>query len=122
VVFHPLTLNQINAIFSIEIGELSARLAEQGCKLRVLPSARRFLIEEGWDPKFGGRPLRRTIQKELEDPLALLLLEHNQPAGTVFTAGYRNGKIRITGSKKALPAGTGNEEAVTEEEPVETVY
>jgi ATP-dependent Clp protease ATP-binding subunit ClpC len=122
VVFHPLTLPQIEAIFNIEIGELSGRLAEQGCTLRVLSSARKFLIEKGWDPKFGGRPLRRTIQKELEDPLAQLLLEQARPAGTVYTAGFSKGKIRITGKTMPETFSGFEDEAEFVEEPAEALY
>jgi ATP-dependent Clp protease ATP-binding subunit ClpC len=104
VVFHPLSIKQIERIFNIEAAELSARLAEQGFSLKVLPGARKILIEKGWDPKFGGRPLRRTIQKELEDPLSLLLLNGQWPAGTVFVAGGRNGTVRLSG-KGAVNSG-----------------
>jgi ATP-dependent Clp protease ATP-binding subunit ClpC len=97
VVFHPLNMKQIEAILDIEIGELSRRLDEQGYRIRVLPRARKILIEKGWDPKFGGRPLRRTIQKELEDPLSLLLLKSVWPQGTLFTADGRKGKISLSG-------------------------
>jgi ATP-dependent Clp protease ATP-binding subunit ClpC len=102
VVFHPLTMKEIEEIFAIETGELSRRLAEQGYGLRVLPAARKILIEKGWDPKFGGRPLRRTIQKELEDALALLILEKSWPPGTLFSADGRRGKISLSG-KQPLP-------------------
>jgi ATP-dependent Clp protease ATP-binding subunit ClpC len=124
VVFHPLSLEQIEAIFNIELGDLSARLAEQDYHIRILPSARRFLIEKGWDPKFGGRPLRRTIQKELEDPLAQLLLERNWPVGTVFSAGLgrdcnREGKIKLRG--KVPVADNGNEETMSLEETEEVL-
>jgi ATP-dependent Clp protease ATP-binding subunit ClpC len=96
VVFHPLDQKQIEAIFDIELGDLCDRMAEQNYRIRVLPSARRFLVEKGWDPKFGGRPLRRTIQRELEDPLSQLLLERSWPDGTAFNAACtRAGKIRI---------------------------
>jgi ATP-dependent Clp protease ATP-binding subunit ClpC len=96
VVFHPLDQKQIEAIFDIELGDLCTRMAEQNYRIRVLPSARHFLVEKGWDPKFGGRPLRRTIQRELEDPLAQMLLERNWPEGTAFSAVCsRTGKIRI---------------------------
>jgi ATP-dependent Clp protease ATP-binding subunit ClpC len=97
VVFHPLDMKQIEAILDIEIGELSRRLGEQGYGIRVLPAARKILIEKGWDPKFGGRPLRRTIQKELEDPLSLLLLESGWPRGALFTADGRKGNISLSG-------------------------
>ena len=105
VVFHPLDMEQIESILDIELAELSARLAEQDYGIRVLPAARRFLIEKGWDPKFGGRPLRRTLQKELEDPLSRMLLEHDWPFGTVFTAGCRGEGIRL--SSKAPSGATG---------------
>ncbi|MCL1837546.1 MAG: ATP-dependent Clp protease ATP-binding subunit [Treponema sp.] len=97
VVFHPLSMEQIESIFDIELSELSARLAEQNYHIRVLPKARRFLIEKGWDPKFGGRPLRRTLQKELEEKLAQMLLERDWPQGTVFTAACREGTIKLAG-------------------------
>jgi len=103
VVFHPLDKKQINAILDIELEVLSGRLAEQGFSMNILGAARRILIEKGWDPKFGGRPLRRTIQKELEDPLSQMILEGNWTVGAVFTADGRKGKIRISGIKK--PAG-----------------
>jgi ATP-dependent Clp protease ATP-binding subunit ClpC len=105
VVFHPLSVKEIEEIFTIETGELSRRLAEQGYGLRVLPAARKILIEKGWDPKFGGRPLRRTIQKELEDTLALLILEKSWPPGTLFSADGRRGKISLSG-KIPLPVET----------------
>ncbi|MDR1575523.1 MAG: ATP-dependent Clp protease ATP-binding subunit [Treponema sp.] len=101
VVFHPLDLRQIEAVLDIELGELSGRLAEQGYTIRLLPAARRILIEKGWNPQFGGRSLRRTIQKELEDTLARLIISGNWPAGAAFTAGGRKGNIRLSGRKPA---------------------
>jgi ATP-dependent Clp protease ATP-binding subunit ClpC len=97
VVFHPLNVKQIEAILDIELGELSRRLAEQGYSILVSPAVRLLLIEKGWDPKFGGRPLRRTIQKELEDPLAQLIISGNWIAGSIFTAELRKGNIRLLG-------------------------
>ena len=108
VVFHPLNRGQINAILEIELDELSTRLAENGFSLQVLPAARRIILEKGWDPKFGGRPLRRTIQKEIEEPLAQLILCGNWAAGTVFTAEGRKGIIKISGKK---PAASDNKNA-----------
>jgi ATP-dependent Clp protease ATP-binding subunit ClpC len=114
VVFHPLDIKQIEAVFDIELSELSRRLAEQDYGLRVLDGARRILVEKGWDPKLGGRPLRRTLQKELEDPLSDLLLRENYPAGTVFCADGGNGKIHLTAKAPEDPppsAGTEDGEA-----------
>jgi ATP-dependent Clp protease ATP-binding subunit ClpC len=95
VVFHPLDMPQIKAILDIQLEELSLRLAEQGYGIKVMPGAKQILVEKGWDPKYGGRPLRRTIQKELEDPLSLLILEEASK-GTTFIADGRNGKIELT--------------------------
>ena len=97
IVFHPLNIEQIENVFDIEIAELAGRLAEQNFNIRVLPSARRFLIEKGWNPKYGGRQMRRTLQKELEDPLAQLLLSDQWPPGSVFTVNCHKGKIKISG-------------------------
>jgi len=105
VVFHPLSVAQVEAILDIELAELSSRLAERGYEARVLPAARRLIIERGWDPKFGGRPLRRTLQKELEDPLSRMILGRDWPAGTVFTAGRRGGEIRLSGRAPSEAAG-----------------
>jgi ATP-dependent Clp protease ATP-binding subunit ClpC len=121
VVFHPLDMKQIGKIFDLQLGELAGRLAEQGYGLKVLPGARNLLIEKGWDPKFGGRPMRRTIQKELEDPLSTLILD--RPAGTVFIVSVRNKKITIrrTGPRAALPGATArprHTESCPEEPPV----
>jgi ATP-dependent Clp protease ATP-binding subunit ClpC len=93
VVFHALNEKQIEAILDLQLEELSLRLAEQGYFVRLTPSAKKLLVEKGWDPKYGARPMRRAIQKELEDPLALLILEGEYPVHTVFIADCRNGRI-----------------------------
>jgi ATP-dependent Clp protease ATP-binding subunit ClpC len=108
IVFRPLSLRQVGAVFDIQAGELRGRLLEQGYDLRILPSARKILIEKGWDPRFGGRPLRRTIQRELEDPLSELILNGSWPEGTVFSAGARKEKIRFSAKasvRSAAPVG-----------------
>jgi ATP-dependent Clp protease ATP-binding subunit ClpC len=95
VVFHALDEKQVEAILDLQVGELARRLAEQGYSVEVLPAARKILIEKGWDPKYGGRPMRRAIQKELEDPLSTMLLEGSCPLGAVFVADVVDGKIMV---------------------------
>jgi ATP-dependent Clp protease ATP-binding subunit ClpC len=95
VVFHALNEEQVEAILDLQVGELAQRLAEQGCSIEVLPAARKVLIKKGWDPKYGGRPMRRAIQKELEDPLSTMLLEDSYPPGSVFVADAHDGKITV---------------------------
>jgi ATP-dependent Clp protease ATP-binding subunit ClpC len=93
VIFRPLDLPQIEAILDIQLEELSHRLAAQGYTLDVSPETRKILINKGWDPKFGGRPLRRAIQKELEDPLSVLLLENEAVPGSNILVREAEGKI-----------------------------
>jgi ATP-dependent Clp protease ATP-binding subunit ClpC len=95
VVFHALDEQQVEAILDLQVDELERRLAEQGYSIEVLPAARKILVEKGWDPKYGGRPMRRAIQKELEDPLSTMLLEGNCPLGAVFVADALDGKITL---------------------------
>jgi len=102
VVFNTLTQKQINKIFDIEFSELSARLNEQNYSLKITAAAKRLIVEKGWDPKFGGRLLRRTIQKELECPLSELILKNCWKSGTLFTADAKNGAIKIR-AKNILP-------------------
>jgi ATP-dependent Clp protease ATP-binding subunit ClpC len=95
VVFHALDEKQVEAILDLQLGELARRLAEQGYSIEALPAARKVLVEKGWDPKYGARPMRRAIQKELEDPLSTILLEGNCPPGAVFIIDALDGNIIV---------------------------
>jgi len=102
VVFNPLNHEQINSILDIELNELTQRIFEQNYRLQITPAAREILVEKGWDPKFGGRPLRRTILKEIETPLSELILDGRWDKDTVFTADGKDGVIRIDGIRPAF--------------------
>ena len=97
VIFNQLAKDQIDKIFDIEFAELTNRLSEQDFILKITPEAKQILAEKGWDPKYGGRPLRRTIQKEIESPLSELILEGKWKEGTVFTAEVIDCVIKISG-------------------------
>jgi ATP-dependent Clp protease ATP-binding subunit ClpB len=75
VVFHLLTEEEIGRIVDLQLERVQALLTERGIRLDVTAAARRFLAEAGWDPSFGARPLKRAIQRELQDPLAVQILE-----------------------------------------------
>jgi len=96
-VFNPLEQKQIESILDIELSELCARLKDQDFTLKITNGAKRLLAQKGWDQKYGGRPLRRTIQKELECLLSELILDGSWEAGAVFTADVKDGEIRIRG-------------------------
>jgi ATP-dependent Clp protease ATP-binding subunit ClpC len=109
VVFHALNEQQAGIILDMQLEELSRRLSEQGFRLRVLPGARRLLLEKGWDPKYGARPMRRAIQRELEDPLSLFILEGEYLCGAFFTADSREGRIILGAGPAAAKTPPGAE-------------
>jgi ATP-dependent Clp protease ATP-binding subunit ClpC len=79
IVFHPLTIEQIGLIVHNLLADVQKRLAEEELSIRLTDEAVNFIIEHGYDEKFGARPLRRAIQRYLEDPLSekILLSEFN---------------------------------------------
>jgi ATP-dependent Clp protease ATP-binding subunit ClpB len=74
VVFHPLTKEHLAQIVDIQLRRVAALLQERGYTLEVSEAAREYLAEVGYDPDYGARPLKRAIQRHLQDPLALKLL------------------------------------------------
>ncbi|NMB53998.1 MAG: ATP-dependent chaperone ClpB [Leptolinea sp.] len=85
VVFHALTREDIAEIVGIQLKRVAQLLAEKGFGLEVTPAARLWLGETGYDPDFGARPLKRAIQRELQDPLALKILAGDFKQGeTIF--------------------------------------
>ncbi len=74
IVFHMLGKDELVKIIDLEISAVLKRLAEKSITLELKDSAKDFLIEEGYDPDYGARPMRRAVEKHLEDPLAELLL------------------------------------------------
>jgi ATP-dependent Clp protease ATP-binding subunit ClpB len=74
VIFHPLTREDLTEIVDIQLQRVFDLLAERGYTLEVSEAAREYLVEVGYDPDFGARPLKRAIQRELQDPLALQIL------------------------------------------------
>jgi ATP-dependent Clp protease ATP-binding subunit ClpB len=75
ILFTQLTPADIGQIVDIQLKRLRSLLAERRLTLALTPAARAFLAEKGYDPVYGARPLKRVIQRELQDPLALQILE-----------------------------------------------
>jgi ATP-dependent Clp protease ATP-binding subunit ClpB len=75
IIFHPLGMEQLERIVELQLRRLERLLAERKLTLHVTPEARRYLAEVGFDPVFGARPLKRAIQREIQNPLALAVLE-----------------------------------------------
>ncbi len=102
VVFNSLTRDEISSIVEILLDEIKMRLLEMNIILKVKKKAKEYLIENGYDPKFGARPLRRVIQKEIEDPLSVQILQGNCPAGSRVVAGVRKGRLSFVIDKPEL--------------------
>jgi ATP-dependent Clp protease ATP-binding subunit ClpC len=84
IIFHPLDKSHIQEIVQIQIKDLSKRLEAQGLSLELTQEAKEFLADKGYDPAYGARPLRRAVQKYLEDPIAEELLKGMFVVGTVI--------------------------------------
>jgi len=75
IIFHPLSMDQIEHIVELQLKRLEQLLADRKITLELTPEAKRVLAEEGFDPAFGARPLKRAIQRYLQNPLAMAVLE-----------------------------------------------
>lgn len=96
LVFEVLQKNQISQIFDILIGDLQKRLLLKGLSIVVSGSAKRAIIEKGYDKKFGARPLRRTIEDLLEHKIAEGLINGEYQKGTVLYATTKRGEVCLS--------------------------
>ena len=99
IVFKALTQEQLGAIVDIQLQRLQKRLDERKITLVVTESARRLLIERGWDPVYGARPLKRAIQRLVQDPLAMMLLGGTFTDGDVVEVDARGGELNFEKAK-----------------------
>lgn len=115
ITFRPLEKEDISQIIDILADDLFSRIRNLGYKLELTRAAKDFIADKGFDPKFGARPLKRAIQKYVEDPLAEDLLKVEQPAGSTI-------KIKMNKSRDKLefdwtpPAGESGSEKPKDED------
>jgi ATP-dependent Clp protease ATP-binding subunit ClpB len=84
IIFHSLGKEEIKKIVEIQLNHLNKRLAEKKLSLRLTESAKELLVEQGFDPVYGARPLKRTLQRMIQDPLALKLLSGDFAEGNLI--------------------------------------
>ena len=82
IIFSPLTIEDVKQIVDLQMADIRQRLEEQGLYVQMTERAREWLANQGYDPAFGARPLRRALQKYVESPLSIRLLRGDFPAGT----------------------------------------
>ncbi len=111
VVFHSLNNEQVRSILEILLGDVQTRLAAREIVLEVSKTARALLIERGYDVKFGARPLRRTIQRDIEDPLATEILKGRFQEGDHIVVSTRNDEFTFRKKQKSKRSRDAQKEA-----------
>jgi ATP-dependent Clp protease ATP-binding subunit ClpB len=99
VVFHRLGREHLRSIIDIQLARLARRLEDRKITLELTDSARDLLITEGYDPAYGARPLKRTIQRRLLDPLALRVLEGEFREGDTIRVDAGTGELTFAGGR-----------------------
>ena len=95
VLFKPLTFTEIERIVDLQLNELRERLAEQRITLEATEEARRFMAEQGFDPAYGARPLRRFISREVETRVARALLRGDLPEDSTIVVDVADGELTV---------------------------
>jgi ATP-dependent Clp protease ATP-binding subunit ClpC len=108
VVFHSLEDKEVRRILDILLADVQTRLAEREIVLEVNRAARDLLITKGYDVKYGARPLRRTIQREIEDPLSMEILKGRFGQGSHIVVSVRKGEIAFRQKAKSNVAVTAD--------------
>jgi ATP-dependent Clp protease ATP-binding subunit ClpB len=93
VEFHPLSREQLGEIVELQLARLRERLAERGLSLELTDAAKEAVAEAGWDPTYGARPLKRALQRLVENPLALRLLEGDFVEGDTVLVDAKDGEL-----------------------------
>lgn len=95
VIFHSLSLDQIGRIVEIQLEKVRERLAERKVELVIEPAAMERIALEGFDPVYGARPLKRVIQREVVDRVALALVEGSVHEGDTVTVDLVDGELDV---------------------------
>jgi ATP-dependent Clp protease ATP-binding subunit ClpB len=105
IVFHALTEEHLRLILEIQMERLRARLAERHITLALTEEAAGHLVRAGYDPNYGARPLKRAIQREIETPLARLILKGEVRDGQALLAGLDSTRGELTFAPQPAPSG-----------------
>ncbi len=100
IFFHALGRDEIRQIIDVQLASLLKRLEDRKLTLTLSDKARQLIIDEGYDPVYGARPLKRTIQRRLLDPLALSVLQGDFKEGDAVRADVRDGQLVLAASRE----------------------
>jgi len=104
IVFHPLGREELHQIVDLQLLRLKRQLQENKFDLEVTPAAKDLLTQEGYDPVYGARPLKRTIQQRLQNTLANAILSDEFPEGSTIVVDAAEGEFRFTTRSAPVPA------------------
>ena len=96
VIFHPLQREHLNQIIEIQLGRLRRLMAERKITLALTDAARGIIVSEGYDPVYGARPLKRVLQRRIQDPLALKILQGEVRDGDHVVVDASGGELVFT--------------------------
>ncbi|MDD3731200.1 MAG: AAA family ATPase, partial [candidate division Zixibacteria bacterium] len=116
IIFHSLDRHHITQIIDILVVDIAKQLAEKGISFNLTPEAKEFLVDKGYDPAYGARPLKRALQRYLEDPLAEEILRGQYAGDLDLVIGATTEKLLFTFNpiEKPVQANNNNrEEKVT---------
>ena len=100
--FKPLTKDNIGHIIHLLMKELNDRLVEREISVELTPEAEQFIVDNGYDPVYGARPLKRFLQKHVETLSAKLILSDQVRAGDVIVIDLENGKLEARAKAKIV--------------------
>ncbi len=101
IIFHPLTEENLKSIVDLLVQEVEQRLAERNIKIEISPEAKAWLVKRGYDPVYGARPLRRAIQRHVENPLSTKILKGESKEGDTIAIGVEGEDLSFTTIKAA---------------------
>ena len=99
ILFKPLTKDNISEIVKLMVADVNKRLADREISIRLTEEAMRYVVEHGYDPQFGARPLKRYLQKNVETAAAKIILEGSISEGDVIVVDVRDGKLSAEAAK-----------------------
>ncbi len=102
IIFSPLTVEDVSKMIDIQISSLMGRLKDNGLQIELTQNARLFLARVGYDPSFGARPLRRALQRYIENPLSVQLLRGDFKSGDMIVVDEVNGEITFNRQAQGL--------------------
>ena len=117
IIYHALTKDNLRKILGLQMKRIHKLLAGRGLKLNITKSAEDFLVDAGYKPAFGARPIKQAIIDYIQEPLSNLLIEQNYPEGTLLEAIHEDGADTL----KFLTKNEQPPKAATDDSPFETI-